>query len=97
MPLNVSVFGKYFPPVLLFLMFKIFGKYTGTIAEGAGGPEKIKKYTAGGLMPPGRDRDRPGVDDSAETGVPYDFFRVYQYYSRRRGESRISRADTGNI
>jgi NhaP-type Na+/H+ or K+/H+ antiporter len=55
MHLNFSVLHKYFPFILLFVLFRSAGKVTGAIAGAylAGSPKKVKKYTAAGLIPQG--------------------------------------------
>jgi len=53
MHLNVAVLADYSLLVLLFILFRALGKYTGTRIGGGKSPAKVKNYTAGGLIPQG--------------------------------------------
>ncbi len=55
MHLNFSVLWTYLLLVLFFVVFRSLGKVVGTMtgAHLAGSPPKVKKYTAGGLIPQG--------------------------------------------
>ena len=55
MYLNFSVLTTAFRVVLVFVVFRIVGKYIGTAlgASIGGASEEIRKYTIGGLVPQG--------------------------------------------
>jgi len=53
MHLDVSVLGNVFLVVLLFVILRALGKYTGVLVGARKAPGEVKKYTAGGLIPQG--------------------------------------------
>lgn len=53
MHLDIFVLGDVFLLVLLFVLFRAAGKFTGVFVGARKAPEEIKKYTAGGLIPQG--------------------------------------------
>lgn len=55
MHINFSGIPKALPAILLFIIFRIIGKYSGTAigASLARSTPEVKKYTAGGLIPQG--------------------------------------------
>ncbi|MGA1867278.1 MAG: cation:proton antiporter [bacterium] len=55
MHLNFSVFSKYFILIVFFVILRALGKISGTIAGAhfSQSSQKVKRYTAGGLIPQG--------------------------------------------
>jgi Kef-type K+ transport system membrane component KefB len=53
MHLDIFVLGDYFLLVLLFILFRGMGKFLGAYTGAGKTDPKIKKYTAGGLIPQG--------------------------------------------
>jgi len=53
MHLNIAVLVDYSLLVLFFVLFRAVGKYTGTLIGAGKSTARVKKYTAGGLIPQG--------------------------------------------
>lgn len=53
MHLDIFVLGEYWPLVLLFVLFRGTGKFLGTYLGAGRKNLKLRKYTAGGLIPQG--------------------------------------------
>ncbi len=53
MHLDISVLGNVFLVVLLFVILRALGKFTGVLVGARKASREVKKYTAGGLIPQG--------------------------------------------
>jgi NhaP-type Na+/H+ or K+/H+ antiporter len=53
MHLDIFVLGESFLLVLLFVILRASGKFTGVLVGAGKAPKEVKKYTAGGLIPQG--------------------------------------------
>lgn len=53
MHLDISVLGNVFLVVLLFVILRAIGKFTGVLVGARKASREVKKYTAGGLIPQG--------------------------------------------
>ncbi|WP_291857051.1 cation:proton antiporter [Marinilabilia sp.] len=53
MHLDIFVLGDSFLLILLFVILRASGKFTGVLVGAGNAPKEVKKYTAGGLIPQG--------------------------------------------